>query len=198
MSVTSRAWSREKWMRASAAISILATLLTMSAARGLAESGQKSTSDPSITESQILSRSLIREGDSSYLKYRYDQARRAYGDAAATLPGAYADIRYGDARWRELLQAQDAFRKRGEPCSLINADLVHFLTMELPQTYERGLTMAHGAPGEVFESTWLARAEESALCLRQLLDKYQGRPAADCADLTLFQGCLGKPLIGRW
>ncbi|MBK8869746.1 MAG: hypothetical protein IPN19_01545 [Elusimicrobia bacterium] len=38
-------------------------------------------SDPPTAEDQILSQSLIRERDRSYRKFRYAQARRAYGDA---------------------------------------------------------------------------------------------------------------------
>lgn len=184
------------------AIAILATLLAASAARCLADSGRKpTTNDPLAADRQVFSQSLIREGDRSYRKLRYAQARRAYGDAAATLPGAYAYIMYGDARWRELLQAQDALRKSDtafsrEPCALSNADLVHALTMELPQTHERGLAMAyHEAPGRSDKSSWLARAGESALCLRRLIAEYRARPAAACVDVTPLQACLGKPLI---
>jgi hypothetical protein len=184
------------------AIAILGTLLAVPATRCVADSGRNpTTNDPLTAERQVFSQSLIREGDRAYRKLRYAQARRAYGDAAANVPGAYAYIMYGDARWRELLQAQDDLRKRDalssrQACSLSNGDLVHALTMELPQTHERGLAMApHGAPGSLPESWLLVRAKETALCLRRLISQYDARPAAACVDVTPLRSCLGKPLI---
>lgn len=175
-------------------------LLTASAADCLADGERGSgTKDRWAAERESFSRSLIREGDLAYRRLRYAQARRAYGDAAANLPGAYAYIMYGDARWRELLQAQQHLRReemrRHENCSLRNEDMAQSLRMELPQTHERGLAMAqHAARAGLPAASFLRQAEETAGCLRRLIADYEKQPGAACADLAPLQRCLGRPL----
>ncbi len=72
-------------------IAIVVTLLAVLATRCPADSGRKPTTHDSLAaDRQVFSQSLIRDGDRAYRKLRYAQARRAYGDAAANVPGAYA------------------------------------------------------------------------------------------------------------
>jgi NADPH:quinone reductase-like Zn-dependent oxidoreductase len=140
-------------------------------------------------------RALIREGDHAYRRHRYAQARRAYENAYANRPDAYAYVMTGDAHWREVLQAS-APPGSVVTCRLESRQWAHDLDTDVAQHHELGLALAQrDGSKRLIESHWYRQADQTASCLRRLAASEQAQAPGHCADLKALQTCLGSPLI---
>lgn len=138
---------------------------------------------------------LISEGDHAYRRHRYAQARRAYENAYANRPDAYAYVMSGDAHWREVLQAS-ARADGAVTCRLESRQLAHDLDTNITQHHELGLALAQRDHARrLITSHWYRQADQAASCLRQLVASEQAQTPGHCADLQALQACLGSPLI---
>ena len=147
---------------------------------------------------RVAARERIAQADADYRAGRYDAAHRAYDDAAANNPSAYAFIMTGDAHWRAAVAfaQQPPAAGNASTCPIARLHFIDDLRLDLNQQSLVGLRLAETArlpplPGSAMRT----RAKSSAACLARLADEYEPQPPQACIDAAKILRCLGAPLI---